>query len=263
MHYQNFIKRFVLRKDFLTRAKGRIKRIKRRNTKNEFDDIAYLYDLVESKPNTIFDCGANIGFVTHKFHTLFPNCNVFAFEPNPVIFEKLNQFYSQNNHIHCFNLGISDSSGKLLFNINKNSGTSSFLNPNEYHKNNIASRNITVKEVKVTSIDDIMKSNNVNFIDVLKLDIEGFEIKALEGIKNLEDKVALIFAEVNLIPTYEGQPLIEDVISYARRQGFNVVNFYGINENKNRQASITNLLFISNRFKKKLIEKGYKGSFGY
>lgn len=263
MHYDNIIKRFILRKDFFKRAKGRLNGIKRHHSKNEFDDIQFLYELINRKPDVIFDCGANIGFVSHQFLAKFPDSRIYAFEPNPSVFEKLNNQYANNKNVACFNIGISNEQGELMFNVNQNNGTSSFLNPTDYHTSNIASKNITPTKVAVSSINAIMAKTGVKHIDVLKLDIEGFEIKALEGISDLNENVSMIFTEVNLIPTYEGQPLIEDLISYLRPRGFSIYNFYGINENAHRQASITNLLFISSKFKNELIAKGFSKSFNY
>ena len=263
MHYDNFIKRFILRKDFFKRAKNRLKLLKRKNLKNEFDDMKYLYYLRNKEPEVIFDCGANIGFVTHKFIEKFSKAHIYAFEPNPSVFDKLNHHYSGNDYVHCFNMGIGDKSGEMVFYINKNSGTSSFLRPTEYHTSNIASKKITPKNVEITTIDEIMSKENLKHIDILKLDIEGFELNALKGIKNIEEKVSIVYLEVNLIPTYEDQPLIEDLIKYLRNANFHLYNFYGINENNHYQATITNLLFISNKFKNKLVANGYGLSFSY
>lgn len=263
MHYDNKIKRFLLRKDFFKRAKGRLKKYKRRLNKDEFDDMAHLFRLLQRDPKVIFDCGANIGFVTHQFKSKFPEARVYAFEPNPSVFEKLNLQYSADPIITCLNSGVADVKGELTFYINRNSGTSSFLPPTEYHKDNLASSKIVPKSVPVINLQEVMVQYEIKQIDILKLDIEGFEIKAMEGIDDITNSVSIIFTEVNLIPTYENQPLIEDIIVYLRNKGFHLFNFYGINENQNRQASITNLLFISPSFKAELIKKGYKRSFSY
>lgn len=263
MHYQNKIKRFLLRKDFFKRARERLRKYKRLLNKNEFDDIAYLFHLLDRRPKVIFDCGANIGFVTHQLHRLFPEATVHAFEPNPTVFKRLDTYYQKNTYVRCHNIGVGDIDGQLRFNINKNSGTSSFLAPNQYHKDNLASSNITVQEVPVVRLGSFMEQEGIEHVDILKLDIEGFEIKAMSGIPDLSERVSLIFTEVNLIPTYQGQPLIEDITSFLREKGFQLFNFYGINENKNRQANITNLLFMSPQFRHELINKGYKRSFSY
>jgi hypothetical protein len=85
----------------------------------------------------------------------------------------------------------------------------------------------------------------------------------MKGISNLNQKVSIIFAEVNLIPTYQGQPLIDEVISYARSQGFHILNLYGLNETNYHQAQITNVLFISDDFKNQLKSKLGEKAFGY
>lgn len=263
MHYQNKIKRFILRKNFWRRVKMKGKRILRKLNKNEFNDIHYLFKIATTEPKIILDCGANIGFVTHQFLNHFPSAKVYAFEPNPEIFKKLENHYQQNNRVKCYGYGIAEKEGTLIFNVNNNSGTSSFLNPNTYHLNNLASKNSKEIAVPIISIGKFLENENIKHIDLLKLDIEGYEIKALEGIKNLNEKVSVIYLEVNLIPTYHEQPLIEDVIYYLRKQDFYVYNFYGINENKHRQASITNLVFYSKSFKEKLMQNGHKTSFNF
>ena len=67
-----------------------------------------------------------------------------------------------------------------------------------------------------------------------------------------QEKIDFIFTEVNFIPTYEGQPLLEDIISYMRTYNYYPYNFYGINESKERQSIITNILFISNKVAKQI-----------
>ena len=263
MHYTSFLKRFILRKDFLRRAKGRINSFVRHNQRNEIDDIHDMYAHLGKKPSVIFDCGANIGFVTHKFSTKFPAATIYAFEPNPSVFQKLAKHYAEKNKIVCINSGIGSDSGKMTFYVNRNSGTSSFLPPTDFHMNNIASHTVTPTEVDIVKIDDVMKTHRIDHIDVLKLDIEGFEIEAMKGISNLKHKISLIFAEVNLIPTYQGQPLIDEVIAYARSQGFHILNLYGLNETKYHQAQITNVLFISDDFKNQLKSKLGEKAFGY
>lgn len=254
MYYKNIITRFILRKNFISRVKMRLKAFLRINNKNEFDDLKFLFKLIGKEPTHIFDCGANVGFVSYQFYKRFQKAKIHSFEPNPDVFEKLIvNLNKESANVKFNNSGISDSKGVLEFYKNNNSGTSSFLKPNDFHLSHLA-RKFKLIEVPIISIKDYCLENNISDISILKLDIEGFELKALQGCSEFlkEEKIDFIFTEVNFIPTYDDQPLLEDIISYMRTYNYYPYNFYGINESKERQSIITNILFISNKVAKQI-----------
>lgn len=260
MYYKNIVSRFILRKNLWARIRMRLSNEKRKLTKNEFDDLAFLYAVLDKKPNIIFDCGANVGFVSYQFYKKFSESKIYAFEPNPSVYEKLVlNLLKEKEAVQPFNLGIDSETGNLEFFKNNNTGTSSFLEPNDFHMSHMA-RNYQKVEVPVISISEFCKSQNINTISILKLDIEGFELKALQGCEMMlkEEKIDFVFAEVNLIPTYGGQPMLEDIISYLRKLNYIPYNFYGNNETNLRESIITNILFMSNRVAKEIVAK--KGS---
>ena len=53
---------------------------------------------------------------------------------------------------------------------------------------------------------------------------------------------------------------MEEIISFLRSLNYIPYNFYGINENKLREAIITNILFISNDVAKKLVKENGENS---
>ncbi|MEO8234788.1 MAG: FkbM family methyltransferase [Flavobacterium sp.] len=247
--YKNFITRFILRKNIISRVKMRINAYLRKNNKNEFDDLAFIYKLINKTPKHIFDCGANIGFVSYQFFKRFNNSKIHSFEPNVVVYEKLVGILKKESENFTFNnCGISNTNGILEFYKNNNSGTSSFMQPNDFHMAHMA-RKYQKIDVPIVSITDYCSKNNIDEIGILKLDIEGFELKALQGCSNFlkQEKIDFIFTEVNFVPTYQGQPLIEEIITYMRKYNYYPYNFYGINESDKRQSIITNILFISNK----------------
>ena len=254
MYCKNIISRFLLRKNFFRRIKMRLNGEKRKLVKNEFDDLEFLYEKLKTEPKIIFDGGANVGFVSYQFFKKFKNSKIYAFEPNPSVFKTLTtSLKDMKNVILPFNLGISDKKGELEFYKNSNTGTSSFLEPNDFHSSHLA-RKYTKINVPVISISEFCLENNIPSIDILKLDIEGFELKALQGCEEMliTEKIDFIFAEVNLIPTYSHQCLKEELITYLRTFDYYPYNFYGSHETNFRQSIITNILFISNKTAKKL-----------
>jgi len=219
---------------------------KRKLLKNEYEDFVFLYNKLQETPKVIFDCGANNGFVTYQFSKRFNQANIYSFEPNPAVFSILAKSNEKNTRVFVNNMGVSEHNDHLLFYKNNNTGTSSFLEPNDFHKNHLA-RKYEKIEVPTISIASFCNERKIDKIDILKLDIEGFELNALKGcvemLKNCQ--IDFIYTEVNLIPTYSGQCLIEDVISFLRNLNYIPYNFYGNNESKFRESIITNILFMS------------------
>ncbi len=254
MYYKNFFTRFFLRKNLLKRIRMRLGNEVRKFSKNEFNDLSFLYKLIGESPKVIFDCGANVGFVSYQFHKHFPTAAIHSFEPNPDVFNVLKRnLEKEKSNILPIHAGIGSEEGTLTFFKNNNTGTSSFLQPNDFHLAHMA-RRYTQISIPVVTIQSFCQENGIDAIGILKLDIEGFELKALEGCRKLleSQQIDFLFIEVSLVPSYRGQPLMEDVMAYVRVLGYVPYNFYGINETIFRECLITNLLFMSRRVAQKI-----------
>jgi FkbM family methyltransferase len=143
--------------------------------------------------NTVFDIGANKGQTIDFFLKINPNCFIFAFEPNPKLYQILKSKYNAKKNIKIFNIGISDTTGSKLFFENVLDYTSSFehLNYDSEYLNKKAkilgfSKDNIIKdkyEVSTMTLADFFKINsNITTIDVLKIDTEGHELNCLIGL---------------------------------------------------------------------------------
>ena len=75
-------------------------------------------------------------------------------------------------------------------------------------------------EIPCTRIDTFCKENNIDQIDVVWMDLQGAELKALESMGNLLDTVEVIHTELEVNPIYEGQCLFSDVNEFLCARGF-------------------------------------------
>lgn len=235
----------------------RLNYYKRLVLKELIEDIAYLYQ--EEKPSVIFDVGANIGFVTHQFRTFFPNADVYSFEPNPSVFTTLQKSYKDDQKVHPLPFGVGDQNTQILFNLNANVGTSSFLQPTTYHHIHQAQKMLDPILVNIVNLDGFMEQNGLSHINILKLDIEGYELKALEGAKKIlaAQKIDVILTEINIVRSYVGQPLFHHLSAFLEEQDyhlFNIDNFVS-QETPIRQGVIANAVYLSGNMRKKLQEK--------
>ena len=164
-------------------------------------DLSWKFATKDAKgPYTIIDVGANVGAFCIKTGAFLVNNNidstVIAFEPNPYVFKKLAKNLSLNeklkNTVQVEPLGVSNKKEKLEFQWNKNnSGGGRFISKKD-------SANENIELIKVVTIDDYVKVNNISNISFIKVDVEGFEPFVLQGAKETIEKFnPNIFIEVS------------------------------------------------------------------
>lgn len=201
-------------------AKGEFK-------KNEFDFQKEYFK--GRKVRTIFDIGANIGHMAEIMRGYFPDAVIHAFEPFPDSFEKLQTTASSLKNVVVNELAIGAEKSTTTFFVNAKVDTNSLLAP---QKTGLSSdkhcENVKNINVKVDTIDNYCQQNNIDKIEILKLDIQGGEIGALKGAAEaLEDgKIELIYTEAYFIQQYKDQPRFHDLCTYLFNFGFKLQDIY-------------------------------------
>lgn len=141
----------------------------------------------------VVDIGANIGYYTLEFaRRVGPGGRVFAFEPHPQNFALLqaNVLNNEYGNVTLCSAAVTDRTGRgQLFVSAKHAGRHC-LHPSVYCEQ--------LLEVELTRLDDYLGEVH-HAIHLIKIDIEGEEPRALEGmLLTLERNPALrIFTEYN------------------------------------------------------------------
>ena len=173
-----------------------------------FPKLKKFYKNHISKKNAIiFDVGSNKGQSIDFFNTVYDSCEIYAFEPNVKLYQKLKKKNFNNENIHLHNIGLSEKRGELVFNENILDETSSFEKMKEdsiYALKKakvlgIKPDKLIVKSYKVETItlNEFLKINNIQNIDILKIDVEGHEYEVLRGLfsRSLNTKIKYIQIE--------------------------------------------------------------------
>ncbi len=116
----------------------------------------------------------------------------------------------------------------LAFHENNSTSTSSLLPLNPDVCSGFVSlaglRTERTRMVQTSRLDDLLAAEPA--IDFLKLDIQGFELAALEGATALLARTAFIQCETEFVPVYQGQPLFSEVEFHLRAAGFGLLDLY-------------------------------------
>ena len=150
-----------------------------------------LFRQTVKEGDTILDLGANIGYFTMIGAKLTGDKGeVYSFEPEPANFKYLNKNIEINGfkNVVAKQMAVTDKKDKAkLFicpydsghhTLNQFEGISSYRPVPLYSKEEFV-------EVDTTSMDDFFGDKK---IDIVKMDVEGCEVKALRGMKNIIKK---------------------------------------------------------------------------
>jgi len=156
--------------------------------------LHYFYSKLIKEDDIVLDGGANIGFHTVQFAKLANKGKVYAFEPQPLIFNVLSTnslFNGLSDIIQQYRLGLSDEeSTETLTSMN---------NPGVYMADdciNWGGRGFTEKDGTDKANTITIDSFNLPKLNFIKLDIQGFEYKALMGgNKTIKKNKPIIFIE--------------------------------------------------------------------
>jgi FkbM family methyltransferase len=122
---------------------------------------------------TAIDVGANIG--AHTAHFCDWAQQVYAFEPNPPVFARLQRFISANklSNVTAFPCGLSDKDGELPF----------YIFPGRAHLTTFepSPDAVPAGRAAVRQGDSIVEENHIANIDVVKIDVEEHEYEVLKG----------------------------------------------------------------------------------
>ncbi len=152
--------------------------------------------------NTFIDAGANIGyFSVLAGYLVGTSGRVLSYEVNPKVHKLLLDNISVNNlhtHVKCLNKGVYSSYGEIPFYMSKRfNGNGSLIEQNEEYFNIF--KNDEIEKVMVETEPLSMRIEDIGFVNILKIDIEGAEYQAFLGLENnLKNKmIGSIVFELN------------------------------------------------------------------
>jgi FkbM family methyltransferase len=163
-----------------------------------------VLSLAIAQSNIFFDVGSNKGEWTKSVLHIKPNSTLYLYEPGTSANSILNEKFSKYSNLHISSMGVSDRIGSSSFFEQDAAGEMSSL-AKKWANN---SKEI---QISLTTIDNEVKINQIESIDYLKIDTEGFDYFVLLGAKEtlIRRKIKFIQFEYNKAWFYSGSSLID------------------------------------------------------
>lgn len=158
-------------------------------------EIRYFEDAIATlnRKTTIIDVGANIGVHSIRWATGKNDVEVYAFEPSPgtaAILKKNIEINQLASRVHVVSNAVSDHIGEATFYECEDSAFSSLK---DTHRKKIISSEV----VPITTIDRFVENSGIDNLDLIKIDVEGFETEVIRGAKNTLERLSPdLFVEI-------------------------------------------------------------------
>ena len=142
----------------------------------DYDEMNFLLRYLRAE-DSFLDIGANIGVYTLLAASIIDSGNIHSFEVLPKNYQRLqeNLHLNQFKQVKTYDVAVSDRSGTIALNLAEGDSMP------------FISNTATNKSISVTTntLDNLLQNQSLDNLTLAKMDIEGAELLALKGAKNL------------------------------------------------------------------------------
>jgi len=176
----------------------------------------------------VLDVGANKGDVALSALISYPDCQVICFEPAKETFALLTQRMQRfSSRVHLFNIALSDQDGTGEIHLTTFHGANSILPQSKFHQHlNPHVRELRTEGIELRRLDGLAPGLPSQFIDIMKIDVEGYELSVLQGgLEFMKTQVDVIIIEISLMrdTSWEVQSFFS-LFALLKDSGFRLIN---------------------------------------
>lgn len=183
--------------------------------------IEYVKLFNLNQDNIIIDIGAADGTVSLKYNKAFPLSTIYSFEPIAKAYNKLFQNTKSNNKIIAINKALGDEHSEKEIHISSRITSSSILDINPKITNDYFAEQLlhcNNEKITISKLDDEIP-NNLN-ISIIKIDVQGFELKVLQGAEETLKRTFLVLLEMQNHDFYKDAPSPFILDKFLKGKGF-------------------------------------------
>lgn len=184
----------------------------------------FVYQLHQHGIDSVLDIGANSGQFGRLLRQSGFGGRVHSVEPLQSAFQELTAAARADPRWTVQRAAVSDEPGTLTMNVSGNSVSSSVLPMLDKHAAAAPSAQYVAREeVPATTVDVIVDEQAlVPERTLLKIDVQGYEKAVLDGAAKTLGQFGSVRTEMSLVPLYEGQALLPEIVDQLARHGFDL-----------------------------------------
>jgi len=174
------------------------------------------------KCNYILDIGAYKGKFSKLAISVYPESAIYLIEPLKEMKHALEGFCNRNSKCKFFDFAVGPTSGMQPLRVFKDLAWSGFMEEDIPQKDKR-----TPRMVEMWTIDSMIQTEQIEIPDLVKIDVQGYELEVLKGAQSLFGKTEVFIIESALHNKHKSYPLIADVIGFMNDRNYVTYDFAG------------------------------------
>lgn len=204
-----------------------------------FSTLVYLRDW-GFMPQRIVDVGAYEGEWTRQIRAIYPHAEVLMVEPQQSKKSHMRQVSKDLAPGVAYAQALLGPSAGMVVNFVEMESGSSVLEeqtPDWFPKQ--------YTEKKTQTLDQLVRDQGWPGVDLLKLDVQGYELEVLKGGMQTLQHAEIVVMEASLIPINQGCPTIEEVLSFMKEHGFRLLDLCDMHRRRDRALWQVDVVFVN------------------
>ncbi len=191
------------------------------------------------RPTAVIDIGANVGAWSRMSRRIFPGTRILAVEPQNNLQAALRKTASELGNVTIAQTLLgARSAAAVPFHVYEFSGMSSVFPDAE-------AKPIATTAHDMVTLDELVAREGFPPAQLIKLDVQGYELEVLRGGANTLAAADVVLSEVSMLPLYEGGPIMHEVVGFMADAGFHAYDFLSERRRPSDDALFqTDMLFV-------------------
>lgn len=207
--------------------------------------VQYAPLFKECQIKTIAYVGANVGNTVLALDQAFPGLEFYLLEPAPGTFQQLLSNTDSLPNMHCINMAAGAREDLLDMHVDDCSGASSILSyrPIILEEFPLLGKQ-SIERVQVKPLDTILKDYQVEKVDLLLMDVQGYEDEVLRGATETLNDCKVVISELSLQEFYISSSTFDSVYKFLDHEGFRLRYLWNPLEGASLQIAQIDGVFI-------------------